>query len=666
MVPEQDNAYWRPQANGRSWLFGNMGETGQVVRSSSQTGRTRADGTKAAPDPKQSSLALMDLLVERPYNLRHELQVAVAFMAEERVQRRLAAILAVDMVGYSRLMGADEAGTVARQKAHRAEIIDPAIAQHNGRIVKTTGDGLLVEFGSAVDAVDCAVAVQRAVAEREAKIDQDRSIAYRIGINQGDIIIDGEDIFGDGVNVAARLEGLSDPGGICISGKVYDEVCDRVNYAFEDKGERQVKNITRPVRVWRLRDGVRHSRSSPEAEPKDRKPVLAVLSFEFLGDDPELSNLGRVLTRDLIIEMDGRTGFKLVAGTTVARFERDSDRAIDAVRDSLGADFVLCGSVTGNAERVRVQAELIETAGGAQIWAERYDRKRGDLLSLADDLTDVIAQASRTASNAYIGSLYEERPDETLTNNERLAKAAHYFYQLTPNGHDRALEQIDRVLASEADNAMALTMRAIALGIPIQFDLLPPSKKLVDEVDTLLDRALALEPRSDVAFWIRGWSALYLKGQVDAALADAERSLELNPHYSLGIGLKGQALCYAGRVEEGVVHLKRAIDIERRETTVAWFEGALAVGLFIAGEPAEALKSLDLAIRTGRPLPEFGLVRAAVLEELGRHDEAVAELALLTRKYPNIAMGKLRLPPFANPEQRHHFTENLRAAGMPD
>jgi adenylate cyclase len=587
-------------------------------------------------------------------------------MPEERVQRRLAAIVSADVVGYSKLMGRDEAGTLARLKTLRSEFLHPKIAEYGGRIVKTTGDGTLSEFPSAVDAVCHAVEVQQGMADRNAGLPENQQVQLRLGINVGDIIIDAEDIFGDGVNVAARLEGLSEPGGICISGKVYEEVRDRVDLAFEDLGEREVKNIARPVRVWRW--PVAGVRVGPSGGPKaeDRKPLLAVLSFEVLGDDAELANLGRVLTRDATTEMAGRTGFKLVAATTVARFEREGDRAIDAVRDSLGADFVLCGSVTGNAERVRVQVELIETAGGSQIWAERYDRPRGDLLSLADDPTDAIVQTSRTASNAYIGSLYDELPDEALSNNQRLAKAAHYFYQLTPSGHERALEQIDKVLASDADNAMALTMRAIAVGIPVQFGLLPPSQELVDEVDTLLDRALALDPRSDAAFWTRGHLALYLKGQVAAALADAERSLELNPHYSLGIGLKGQALCYAGRVEKGVVDIKRAIDIERREATMAWLQGALAVGLFIAGEPAEALKAVDLAIRTGRPFPEFGLTRTVVLEELGRRDEAAAELGLLMRKHPGMTLGALRLPPFADPEHRRHFAGNLLAAGLPE
>jgi TolB-like protein/class 3 adenylate cyclase len=302
-------------------------------------------------------------------------------LSEERVERRLAAIVAADVVGYSRLMGDDEEGTLAALKAIRRELIDPRIAEHRGRIVKTTGDGLLVEFASVVDALRCAVDVQREMAERNARVPAETHIKFRIGINLGDIIIDGDDIFGDGVNVAARLEALAEPGGICVNRVVRDQVRDKLAFAFEDMGEQRVKNIARPVRAFRI---VAESKPLPEpcAPPPTLtlpdKPAIAVLPFANMSGDAEQEYFSDGLTEDLITALTHWRTFPVVARNSCFAYK---DKAVDIkqVARELGAGYVLEGSVRKGGARVRITAQLIDAQHGHHLWTERYDRELDDI-----------------------------------------------------------------------------------------------------------------------------------------------------------------------------------------------------------------------------------------------------------------------------------------------
>ncbi len=313
-------------------------------------------------------------------------------MNQDGVSRRLAAILAADVVGYSRLMGTDETGTLARLKAHRRELIDPEIAAHHGRIVDAVGDGVLVEFASVVDAVNCAARVQHEMARRNADMPPDRRMEFRIGINLGDIISDGDDIHGDGVNIAARLEALSAAGGICISGVVFDQVKNKTECAFEDLGPQQMKNIKDPVRAYRvvLRGSEAETGSDASAAAVLSHPALAVLPFTNLSGDPEQEYFVDGLTEDIITALSAWRAFPVIARNSSFIYKGKSVK-VQQVAADLGVRYVLEGSVRKSGERVRVTAQLIDAGTGHHVWAERYDRELADIFDLQDEITWRIA-----------------------------------------------------------------------------------------------------------------------------------------------------------------------------------------------------------------------------------------------------------------------------------
>src|SRR5258705_1362044 len=307
-----------------------------------------------------------------------------------RQERRLAAILAADVVGYSRLMGADEVGTLNSLKAHRRELIDPTIANHAGRVVKTTGDGMLVEFGSAVDAVQCAVAVQKAMAERNLTVPEASRIIFRIGINVGDTIIDGDDIFGDGVNIAARLEAISEPGQLCISGNTFEQVRNKTEAAIEDIGEQALKNIAQPIRVYRLKLNM----ASNPAVATDR-PSIAVLPFNNMSSETEQEHFADGMTEDIITELSRMKGLLVIARNSTFTYKGQSVD-IKRVAAELGVKYVLEGSVRKAGSRIRITAQLIEAKKGGHVWAERYDRDLLDIFELQDEIVRSVVSTLQT------------------------------------------------------------------------------------------------------------------------------------------------------------------------------------------------------------------------------------------------------------------------------
>jgi TolB-like protein len=306
------------------------------------------------------------------------------------MQRRLAAILLTDMVGYSRLIGLDEEGTIAGQKSHREEIIDPNISGHAGRIVKTTGDGVLVEFPSVVAAVQCAVEVQQAIGGSEADVPEQRRIRYRIGINLGDIVIDGEDILGDGVNVAARLEGLAKPDGICISGNVHDQLAGKMDAAFEDAGEQTVKNIARPVHVWRWKTDAAKE-ALPEIALPDKQSI-AVLPFVNMSGDPEQEYFADGMTEDIITGLSRFRSLFVIARNSAFAYKGKSPD-VRVVGRELGVRYVLEGSVRRSGTRIRITGQLVDAETGNHLWAKRYDRELADIFAVQDEVTEAIVAA---------------------------------------------------------------------------------------------------------------------------------------------------------------------------------------------------------------------------------------------------------------------------------
>jgi len=331
------------------------------------------------------------------------------------MDRRLAAIFAADVVGYSRLIRADEEGTIAALKSLRADLIDPRIAQYNGRIVKLMGDGILVEFASVVDAVRAAAETQQAVARRNAELPEEKRIEFRIGINAGDVVIDGDDIHGDGVNVAARLEGLADAGGFCISESVHDQVRDRLDLPFEDMGEQTVKNIDRPIRVWRWLEAARPGSTVTGSKPLPLpdKPSIAVLPFTNLSGDPEQEYVADGITEDLITALSKIRWFFVIARNSTFTYKGHAIEVRQVSRE-LGVRYVLEGSIRKSSDRVRISAQLIDATTGRHVWAEHYDREIEDIFELQDEMTQTIVAAVEPELGAFERERALRKPPQSL------------------------------------------------------------------------------------------------------------------------------------------------------------------------------------------------------------------------------------------------------------
>ncbi len=356
--------------------------------------------------------------------------------------RRLAAILAADVAGYSRLMGADEEGTLERLKALRRELLDPKIAEHHGRIVKTTGDGLLVEFASVVDAVRCAVAVQQAMPERNTDVAADSRIELRIGINLGDVIVEGDDLYGDGVNIAARIEALADAGGVFVSNTVHDQVRDRLPFVFEDLGEQQVKNIARPVRVYRVRDvGAGQGPSAPAAPalPLPDKPSIAVLPFANMSGDPEQEYFVDGMVEEIITALSRIRWLFVIARNSTFTYK---GRAVDVkqVGRELGVRYVLEGSVRKAGNQVRITAQLIDALTGTHLWADRFDGSLEDVFELQDRVAVSVAGVIEPALQAAEMRRSAARPTTDLTAYDLYLRAVAYTETCEQAGFSRALD----------------------------------------------------------------------------------------------------------------------------------------------------------------------------------------------------------------------------------
>ena len=369
-------------------------------------------------------------------------------MSEERVERRLAAILAADVAGYSRLMGTDEAGTLSRLRAHRRELIDPNIAEHKGRIVKTTGDGMLVEFPSVVEAVSCAAEVQRGMAKRNADIPFEQRIEFRIGIHQGDIIVEDGDIFGDGVNLAARLEGLAEPGGICVSARVRSDATGKVDVAFDDLGDQQVKNIARPVHVFSIRLGS-GAVSAPAPPPLalPGKPSIAVLPFQNMSGDAEQEYFADGMVEEIITALSRIRWLFVIARNSTFTYK---GQAVDVKRvgRELGVRYVLEGSVRKGGNRVRITAQLIEAETGAHLWADRFDGSLADVFDLQDQVATGVAGVIEPTLQAAEIRRSSERPKSDLTAYDLYLRALSAITSGEKTGYIEALDLLGRARSS--------------------------------------------------------------------------------------------------------------------------------------------------------------------------------------------------------------------------
>ena len=579
-------------------------------------------------------------------------------MGEARVERRLAAILAADVAGYSRLMGAGEEATLAALKACRRELIDPKIAEYRGRIVKTTGDGVLVEFPSAVDAVRCAIEIQRAMAARNATIPEDRRVEFRIGINVGDIIIDEGDIYGDGVNIAARVESLASPGEICLADNAYQQIKGKLAFDVSDLGEQHLKNIAQPVRVYGVRlDG------TPErpALVLPDKPSIAVLPFQNMSGDPEQEYFADGISEDIITGLSKLRWFFVIARNSSFTYK---GKAVDVKRVSreLGVRYVLEGSVRKGGNRVRITSQLIDAETGNHLWAERYDGDLTDIFTLQDEITKKVVAAIEPKLLEAEGIRSQSRSSEDLGAWEMVIHANSLFWRLTKTESLAAIATLKRVVERHPEYAPAHSMLAFSLLLARQFGwiLMEPQVK---QAEALAVRAAQLDDSDPWAHLALGYVAI-ARRRTNEAVEEIQRALDLNPNFAAAHGYLGLALSVGGALDESIVHSERAIRLSPHDPQNAIFNVHLAAAHYHMGHYAEAANFGRKAIQQRFGLPNGHRIYAASLAQAGQIEEARAELALLQELHPenSIAWVEQNIP--LNPGRMAKLVEGLRKAGM--
>jgi len=579
------------------------------------------------------------------------------------ITRRLAAILAADVAGYSRLTGADEEGTLAELKAIRRELGDPKVKEHRGRIVKTTGDGLLIEFASVVDAVRCAVEVQQAMAERNAHVPERRRIEFRMGINLGDIIRDGRDIYGDGVNIAARLEALAEPGAVFVSNNVYEHVRDRLSVAFEDLGEQQVKNIARPVHVYRVRpEGVIPTVPSAVELALPDKPSIAVLPFTNMSADPDQEFLADGIAEDVITALSRYPSLFVIARNSSFTYK---GRAVDVktVGHELGVRYVLEGSLRKAGNRIRVTTQLVEAEAGKHVWAERYDRDVSDIFAVQDEITEAVTVAIAPVVAEAERQRAIRKPPGSLD-----AWAAYQrglWHLIKCSRDDCALAEKFFQQATALDPAFSggyagLALVQIQAGTVFATRPLPEAQNLAE---IMAKRAVALDGADAEARSALGY-ALLARGDHEGSLAEVEEALAISPNLARAHGAFGTALILSGRLKEGLAALERYTRLDPRDPGFAPGSHHTAMGLYLSGEYEAAIQAAKRAIRTYPGLPNAYRWLAAALGQAGRLDEARDALEQAISLSPAaFDIFVRRRVPWILPEHHSHMLEGLRKAG---
>ena len=583
-------------------------------------------------------------------------------MSGERVERRLAAILATDVVGYSRLMGEDEEGTLAALKTLQRELIDPRVKENCGRLVKTTGDGALVEFASVVDAVRCAVEVQRAMAERNADIPAQRRIELRVGINLGDIIIDEGDIYGGGVNLAARLESLAEPGGICVSRVVRDQVCDKLDLSFEDLGEYEVKNIARPVRVYGLRIGRTPAVTALVAPAIPDRPSIAVLPFHNLSADPEQEYFADGMVEDIITGLSRIRWLFVIARNSSFTYK---GRAVDVKRvgRELGVRYVLGGSVRKFGKRVRVTAQLIEVETGVHVWAERYDRSLRDILALQDEITlSTIGGIEPSLKAVEIERVKRKRP-ENLDAYDFVLRALPHLSAAMPEQARIAAPLLERALALEPGYGLAHGYLAWCLEVLFVRGGLDPE---VAAAAVRHAHAAITHGRDDAtALGLAGFVIAIVEHDRRAAIEAFEAALALSPSCSIALIFGSTAMGWANEAERALEWGERAVRLSPFDRLIYAAHIGLAVGHFAQDRYEEAVSAARRAIQSNPGFSVAHWVLAASLAGLGRIPEAKIAAAKALALSPNFTTAGTFAGVGVATTLAARFTETCRAAGLP-
>ena len=586
-------------------------------------------------------------------------------MTEPRLNRKLAAILAADVVGYSRMMGANETGTLAALKRHREAVFDPTVAAHNGRIVKLIGDGTIVEFASVVDAVNCALSVQRADGAHPAASAAQPNIVLRIGINLGDVIIEGDDIYGDGVNIAARLEPLSPPGGICVSSIVNESVGNRIDVRFQDAGEINVKNIDRPIRIWKWQPGTASAATEAPAKPEPSAAAsIAVLPFTNMSGDPEQEYFSDGISEDIITDLSKIAGLTVIARNSSFTYK---GRSVDIreIGRELGVRSVLEGSIRRAGNRVRITAQLIDAASGGHLWAERYDRDWTDIFEVQDDVTRRIVDALKVtlspaekARLADTGTANMEAYDLALRGREILlgkAKNRETFEQAT--GFFLKAIKLDPNFAQAH----------AGLGFAYMFDY---QNRWSDDPDGSLERAkhyaqLAIDknPKEALPHVVAAVAAGFDRN-LERAKAEVDIALSLNPNLAMANNVFGTMCIYSGQPLEAIPAIERAMRLDPAGS--GQFLHFLGMANLLAGKYETAAALLKQRIMLNPETDFSRAILASALGHLGEVDEARQVWGELEKINPKYSFrDHFSRQPFKNPADVARIAEGLTKAGLP-
>jgi class 3 adenylate cyclase/tetratricopeptide (TPR) repeat protein len=557
------------------------------------------------------------------------------------IQRKLAAILAADVHQFSKLMGADEAGTLADLQACR-QIVDAIIAEHHGRIFGSAGDSVVAEFASAVSATLCAVECQRAIAARNAQPDT-RPLRFRIGINIGDVIVEGDNLYGDGVNVAARLESIARPGAICVSAKVYDEVRRKLSdISFVNGGAQKLKNIEDPVAIYHVGPA---GAAPPPIAAIPQKPVVAVQAIRLISGDEEVKALTEGLTDAIGDALGHQTALTVKSG------------------DPVGADFVLKGSVQAAGKRLRLSFGLEDGASATQIWTQRYDRQLDDVFGLQDEIVLHVAAAIRIRVKAQLFERLRGADNATLAVPQLLDKAAGIFIRSLDKGGE-AVSTLRLAVERAPEHSMARAMLGFGLFRLADYQATAMPDATRDEIVASLDRAVVLDPRS---YFARAMKALVLQdllGDVRAAREQASEALKYNANFIPAKGMLGIAEIHLGKVAEGTRLLQEVTEASPDDANQHRHRRELAIAHLLAGDAAEAVR---VAARLWEEMPDMkrnALVLAGLLAAAGETEAAKRHVAALKAGTPGLSLETARLPRFGDPSAGERFKTLLREAGL--
>src|SRR5271166_3951000 len=590
-------------------------------------------------------------------------------MAESR---KLVAILAADVVGFSRLAGADEDRTLARLRALRSDLIDPTIAVHNGRVVKRTGDGALVEFRSVVDAVRCAIEIQNAMAERNAGVPDDRRIVFRIGIHLGDVVEEADgDLMGDGVNIAARLEGVAEPGAICLSEDAYRQVRARLDLAVSDLGATRLKNIAEPVRIYSLQVGL-PAQAKPAAQVEEKqatrpalpdKPSIAVLPFANMSGDAEQEYFADGISEDIITALSKLPQLFVIARNSSFTF-KGRNVHIGEVGKSLGVRYVLEGSVRKSGNRVRVTAQLIDSPTGGHLWAERFDRELTDIFAVQDYVTTQIVSALAISLSAgerrSIAAEHTDNPEAY----DCFLRGRELWWVHARAANAEAEKLLQRAIELDPGYAPAFAFLAAAKVNAYASGWVASPAEALEEADKAATLAVRLDERYPFALWALAGVRIWRRRH-DEAVDAAERNVAYNPSFAEGQGMLGFILHYVGRSEEAVKCLERAMALDPYcPGMVLHFQAQAAYQL---GRYPEAIVLLKRRILRNPETDASRALLAAAYGQMGMVEEAREAWRGLMRVNPDYSLEHRRkVLPYKNPDDFESFVEGLRKAGLPE